>query len=316
MGTTDSLISCIWCFLFCINWIEYGFLIYGVHRYFSTSKNWANEFKRRLTQATKDFVLKTPLKLAAIVTGFILFLAISISPSALYVAYDTKTNQYDKQHVPAVIAHFLTVAVCIMMTTSMATCGAVWSEVKISPKEAKSIMTGDNIDEQKEEERELPEEGQGDRWVICSDINYPYKKQCEYKTKVVQQIYKIYSAWFILHLLHYLMRVLFDLAQILRPLMLNNVDSGKETMHDLLYIHYGLYYLYDIQSIIIPYLVALKMNSFLRHYIRKQQKEQLKQAKTRSVYTALNSILSIEITEDSNSYFVPRIPGTGINIPL
>ena len=59
------------------------------------------------------------------------------------------------------------------------------------------------------------------------------------------------------------------------------------------------------------------MNTYLRRYIRKVQKNQLNEVETRPLqYSLTHSLFLIKIDSVAKSTFTPHIPGTGLSISL
>lgn len=144
-----------------------------------------------------------------------------------------------------------------------------------------------------------------------------HKQMVDYKerTEVIKSIHKIFHSWILIQLIYYYIRLLLDLVHLVRPWLLNHT----ETMDTLVHAHIGLYCVYDILALVTPYIIALQMNTYLNRYIKKRQRaleEEAAKATTGSYshYALSHSILRIEKIDKSE--FNPKIPITGINIPL
>ena len=82
-------------------------------------------------------------------------------------------------------------------------------------------------------------------------------------------------------------------------------------------VYEGLYIVFDGLALIITHVCALKMNSYLRQYIRKVQEKQLKAVKDQPLqYSITHSLFLIKSESFAKSNFMPRIPGTGLSISL
>ena len=84
-------------------------------------------------------------------------------------------------------------------------------------------------------------------------------------------------------------------------------------------IYQLLYILYNGLALVISYICALKMNAYLRRYVREVQQKQLDeaaQADSTMQYSLTHIMFLVKVESISKSSFVPRIPGTGLSISV
>ena len=139
-------------------------------------------------------------------------------------------------------------------------------------------------------------------------------------TVKVKPIYKIFRSYFVLHWIIHVFRLSFHIAKLVRPWIKYGQDAHANDIpfDDLMMIINGvLLVLFDGLALVITYTCALKMNAYLRRYIRKLQKEQLEIAERRSTLQySLTHLFLIKAESVSKANFTPRIPGTGLYISI
>ena len=109
---------------------------------------------------------------------------------------------------------------------------------------------------------------------------------------------------------HYFFQTVTDLTQ-----TINQWITG--TNHPELVIALrGVHTAFDVLAFGIPHVCGLKLNAYHQEYLRHARKKQLEAAKDPKTKLWYVKAYSLKIEKDNGGDFVPRIPGTGIKIPL
>ena len=137
-----------------------------------------------------------------------------------------------------------------------------------------------------------------------------YKARKEYVTP----IYKIFRSFFVLQWIIHLFNLFTYISHLLRPWIRHGWSVDVDTLsvtYQILYITFhGL-------ALMITYTCALKMNAYLRRYVRGLQEKQLKKIMGKNtVQFTLTHLFVIKTESVSKSSFMPRIPGTGLSISI
>ena len=106
---------------------------------------------------------------------------------------------------------------------------------------------------------------------------------------------------------HYFFQTVTDFTQTIHQWI-----TGTEHP-DLVIADRAIHTVFDILAFGIPHICGLKLNAFHQEYLRHVKKEKLEAAEGKFGYV---KAYSLTIDKDSGGDFVPRIPGTGIKIPL
>ena len=129
----------------------------------------------------------------------------------------------------------------------------------------------------------------------CTEIRskiYLYTSHYHKAGKETSETRETLQAWFVLQYFVILLNVFIDAAHVLRKAF-NDDETGE--LWDM--IHYTLYIVYDINAILIPYLLAVWMNEAHRKYYRKMTEE----------YQLIAIILDRDLTDEQKDYISEAI---------
>ena len=150
---------------------------------------------------------------------------------------------------------------------------------------------------------------------VC-DRHTQYLKEYEAIHKLVIPIYKIFRSFFILQWIIHLFGLFFHIAYLLRPwIRYGQVTDFGETVV-LQQIYQLLNILFEGLALVITHICALKMNAYLRRYIREIQKKQQEKTRDDDLQYSLTHLFLIKNESVSKANFTPRIPGTGLSISV
>ena len=135
------------------------------------------------------------------------------------------------------------------------------------------------------------------------------------KEKVVH-IYKIFRSFFVFQWIIHLFGLLSHIAHLVRPWIRHGQIVDPDMLIVTHQVYQFLFILFEGLALVIAHICALKMNAYLRRYVRHIQKKQLKEAENSKLQLSLSRILLITNESVSKSSFSPRIPGTGLNIAI
>lgn len=135
-------------------------------------------------------------------------------------------------------------------------------------------------------------------------------------TEMVTPIYKIFRSFFVLQWIIHLFGLFSHIAHLLRPWIRHGQVINADTLIVTHQIYQFLFILFDGLALVIAHICALKMNSYLRRYIREVQKKQLTKAEDSNLQYSLTHLFLIKNESVSKSNFTPRIPGTGLSISI
>ena len=136
-----------------------------------------------------------------------------------------------------------------------------------------------------------------------------YKCVTEYKQRIakIKPLFRVFQTWFVFQWFHYFFQTVTDFTQTIHQWI-----TG--THHPMLVIAYrGIHTAFDILAFGIPHVCGLKLNDYHQQYLRDVKRKQLKDTESILQYA---KAYSLTIEKDNDGDFVPRIPGTGIKIPL
>ena len=139
-----------------------------------------------------------------------------------------------------------------------------------------------------------------------------YKRVTEYKQRIakIKPLFRVFQTWFVFQWFHYFFQTVTDFTQTIHEWI-----TG--TNHPNLVIAYrGVHTAFDVLAFGIPHVCGLKLNAYHQEYLRRARKEQLEAAKGTNSKLGIVKAYSLTIEKDNGGDFVPRIPGTGIRIPL
>jgi hypothetical protein len=202
-------------------------------------------------------------------------------------------------------------AVMILFTVLV---GVMWRRVKPQ-------MDEDDIDELPN-----PSEPANAAAVLILSNDENFKVVCERHRKYLNEyaaiakhvtpIYKIFRSFFVLQWIIHLFGLFSHIAHLIRPWIRYGQVINADTLIVTHQIYQFQFILFDGLALIISHICALKMNSYLRRYIREVQGKQLAEAKGSNVQYSLTHLFLIQNKSVSKSNFTPRIPGTGLSISI
>jgi hypothetical protein len=126
----------------------------------------------------------------------------------------------------------------------------------------------------------------------------------------VERILEIFQTWFPIPWLLYFIGTSLDTDHILRAW---KDGSSEEGYYDFSEISYMVYNFNQLSLLTITFLCSKMMNTYHRKYFAKLRSDQLTKFKTAS-RMAMASMNKIE--KDEHFYFVPRVWGTSIKVPV
>ena len=147
-------------------------------------------------------------------------------------------------------------------------------------------------------------------------IHKPCLDDYEKRIEHVRPIYKIFQSFFVLQWIIHLFGLFFHIAHLIRPWIRRGQIANAGMLIITHQIYEFLYIIFDGLALITTHVCALKMNAYLRRYIRKVQKKQLQEANTSLQYSLTHSHFLIKEESFAKANFTPRIPGTGLSISL
>ena len=155
---------------------------------------------------------------------------------------------------------------------------------------------------------------------VCNE-HTKYIKLFREKLELVRPMYKIFRSFFVLQWIIHLFGLFFHISHLFRPWI--QIAYGQAINSDTLdVIHHFLFVLFNGLAIGITYICALKMNAYLRRYVRDLQRKQLEAAnkneaaEVNTVQYSLTHLFLIKPDSIPKSNFMPRIPGTGLSISI
>ena len=161
-----------------------------------------------------------------------------------------------------------------------------------------------------------------DMYPFQKDIKEIFDRHSKYlmefkdiKEKVVH-VYKIFGSFFVLQWIIHLFGLLSHIAHLVRPWIRHGQIADPNMLIVTQQVYQFLFILFEGLALVIAHICALKMNAYLRRYIRHIQKKQLKEAKDSNLQLSLSHILLVKSESVSKSSFSPRIPGTGLSIAI
>ena len=149
--------------------------------------------------------------------------------------------------------------------------------------------------------------------TVCNKYS-EHMTEFENKVKLVRPIYKIFQSFFVLQWIIHLFGLFFHISHLFHPWIRDNQTINSKTLPDI--IHHVLFVLFDGLAIGITYICALKMNAYLRRYVRDLQRKQLEAVEGNAVQYSLTHLFHIKPESILKSNFTPRIPGTGFSISI
>ena len=319
------------------------FLVY-LYKFLTFVKKWDKKYKEDLRLKMRVFVCTKIGRAFCYIFILVLFMlvAIAIPPVCVVKVY---TNQNinrktycDEQleivtralthiyHITSFITNGVVVLVRCLMIFLTIMIGAMWRSLSRTKKDAAAgghtpdeVVNGDNP-----QDRQLAENGGNPNQDsdIKDDVKEVFSRHSRYMEEFkdikekVGHIYKIFQSFFVLQWIIHLFGLSSHIAHLLRPW----IRHGQVDKPDILIVTHQIYQflfiLFDGLALTISHICALKMNTYLRRYVRHTQEKQLEEAKDSNLQLGFSYIVLITAKSVPNSNFSPRIPGTGLRIAI
>ena len=136
------------------------------------------------------------------------------------------------------------------------------------------------------------------------------------KNKKVVPIHKIFRSFFVLQWIIHLFGLFLHIAHLLRPWIRYGQVVHVNRLIVTQQIDQFLYVIFNALALVISHICALKMNSYLRRYIRDVQEDQSSRFQRDPLQHGINYTYIIKEDSVAKSNFTPRIPGTGLSLSV
>jgi hypothetical protein len=310
------------------------FFIY-LYKFLQSYKKWKECYRRALQIKMNTFVCAKKSRSYIYVLVIVLFMLVGFGLPPLCIArvyYENSGVQVEQcsskfalttrilthtYHTTSFLTNGVVVIVRAVMILFTVLVGVMWRRVK------PQMDQDDNIDV--DSERSNHESANAATVLILSkDENFKvvcerhrkYLNEYAAIAKYVTPIYKIFRSFFVLQWIIHLFGLFSHIAHLIRPWIRYGQVINADTLIVTHQIYQFLFILFDGLALIIAHICALKMNSYLRRYIREVQGKQLAEAKGSNVQYSLTHLFLIQNESVSKSNFTPRIPGTGLSISI
>ena len=302
---------------------EQIYLLVNLSSFIVIYKTWNNPpYNESLYKEIKRFVGSKKIKLVTFTLILVIFFLVALTLPAVciyrsHILDQEPTDENCTELLDSVLInldHFyhgfsfftniIIVLVRYMMIFFTAMIGVIWKIAK--PHDQTNIV----CEEQLTQELLLNDlDGVCKKHKPCLD---DYQKRLEHVTP----IYKIFRSFFVFQWIIHLFGLFFHIAHLIRPWIRRGqiINAGMLIVTHQIYEF--LYIIFEGLALITTHVCALKMNAYLRRYIRKVQKDQLQEAKTSLQYSLTHSLFLVKDESFAKATFTPRIPGTGLSLSL
>ena len=174
--------------------------------------------------------------------------------------------------------------------------GLIWKTEGASDHERNALLLPQNSNQEQHSDQE-------DFYMRCYS---EYKK----REKHVTPIYEIFRIFFVLQWTIHLFGFVFHCSHLTRTW----IKYGQEIVIDaspLVTLYRGyqfLHLIFDCLALVVAHMCAMKMNYYAKQYIEKLEPGQQAKARIHEQYNSFKG--------SRDPYFVPELPGAGVNIPL
>lgn len=144
-------------------------------------------------------------------------------------------------------------------------------------------------------------------WRVVSDKHGELATKYEQIGQEVERITQIFQTWFMLPWIIFFISVSAETKNVLKPW------ANGEELSAISTLHYTVYNVNQILSLLVPYLCGLKMNMFHDKFYKELREEQMAADQSCSC-RGLARIMHIE--KEQNYDFVARVWGTSIKIQM
>ena len=150
-------------------------------------------------------------------------------------------------------------------------------------------------------------------WTASSTKHNELSKQYDERGEKSQQVGEIFKTWFIVPWITFFIATSIKTKNVLSPWL--QVEEAKEVDKELLpAVYYMMYNIFQVISLLVAYVSALKMNTHHHTYYTALRKKQLNAYKKNTSRQALARILHIEKKEQYD--FIPHVAFTHIKIHM
>lgn len=332
---------------------EHIYLLVYLYKFLGIYISWNENYKTALQIQMKEYVFaKKRSFFFIIVLLFFVIVAITIPPLCIRLTYSSETTMNVRcsqmllvvtrslthfYHAASFITNVVVVLVRSLMVFFTVMIGVMWRRVKPTEdlvlnqwpdKSTTTCTPGERSIELDELQSRPPSSAyeppttntQDDTLDQCKDVCCNYAKYLIEYTAIkekVTPIYKIFRSFFVLQWIVHLFGLFFHIVNLVRPWIRRGqvVDANKLIVtHQIYQAHFIAFH---GLALVISHICALKMNSYLRRYIRETQEKQLEEARRKSTMQyGLTQLFLIKFESVSKSNFTPRIPGTGLGIAV
>ena len=313
---------------------EHIYLLYYLYKFVKCLKSWDKSYKKAIQIKMKVFVRSKCGRASLYVLILTLFIIVGIGlpPVSIVRVYidDGTSSEHCSQELD-MIAKILThvfyftsfftnttiVLVRLLMIIFTVMIGVIWREVKpIST----SILNDD------------PHQVTDVSTAVTTVCKRHTKYMYEYAliTEKAAPIYQIFSSFFVLQWIIHLIGLFSHTAHLLRPWIRYGQVQNVNMLIVTQQIDQFCYVVFHFLALVITHICGLKMNAYMRRYIREVQSDRLKYPKTKltdkeanenqkemtSLEYSLTHLLPIKEESVYMSNFTPRIPGRGLGISI
>ena len=304
---------------------EHLYLLIYLYKFLQSYKTWKDNYKRAVQMQMREFVRtkKGRSYIYMLVIGLFMLVGLGLPPLCIARVYyeidDTQIEQCSSKfalttkvlthtyHVTSFFTNGVVVIVRAVMILFTVMIGVMWRRVKPQM---------DSNDEQTMASSAGPALSDDENFKAVCGRHREYLNEYATITKHVTPIYKIFRSFFVLQWIIHLFGLFSHIAHLLRPWIRYGQVINADTLIITHQIYQFLFILYDGLALVIAHICALKMNAYLRRYVREVQKKQLTEAEVSNVQYSLTHLFLIKNESVSKSNFTPRIPGTGLSISI
>ena len=313
---------------------EHIFLLYYLYKFLKSLQSWGKPYKIAVRIKMKDFVIskKGRAFFYSMIVMIFMGIGICLPPICivrLYIDEGTSTEHCSQEldmiarflthifHFSSFFTNTIVVLVRLLMIFFTVMIGVMWRRVK---------PTGTPVFEYNP--CEVTDVSTAVAEVCKRHTNYMH----EYAliTEKAAPIYRIFSSFFVLQWIIHLFGLFSHIAHLLRPWIRHGQVQNANMLIVTQQIDQFCYIVFHGLALLITHICGLKMNAYMRRYIREVQSDRMKdpyakltdkeadnnkkeKASLEYSYTYL-----FPIKEESvyMSTFTPRIPGTGLGISI
>ena len=317
---------------------EHIFLLCYLYKFLKSFKNWNRLYKKAIRIKMKDFVSSKwgrAFFYVLIVTVFMV-IGIGLPPICivrLYAEKDSSIEHCSREldmitralthifHFSSLFTNIVIVLVRLLMITFTIMVGVMWREVKPEA-------------DPTNEEQEIGNQHCPLSNAFAKVCKKHTKHMLEYTliTKKVGVVYRIFRSFFVLQWIIHLFGLFCHIAHLLRPWIRYGQVQNVNMLIVTQQIDQFCYVIFNGLALVITHVCGLKMNAYMRRYVRDIQFIRFKDLEPLNDFQAtransdnqrmynleysLTHLISIKQESLCKSAFTPRIPGTGLSISI